>query len=230
MVYRSYEWPNGQNDPAFLPALIKVIEGGAGRVGLVAGQRVGRKDTAFKKLQSRIANGVRGSILRDGTRDTGCGLKAFLREAFLLMPYFDGLHRFLPAEQQELPRQVRRPMRGLFDRIGKIELLQRKAGLRFEQSDLQPDHRQDVIEIVRDTARQLAKCLHLLRLAELFFQSFLGRDIAEKSEQKRGLTAQLDERARLFERDNFSIGQGEPAFDSLRVDPGFKDLLRRIGL
>jgi dolichol-phosphate mannosyltransferase len=88
---------DGQNDPAFLPALIAAIENGGGRVGLVAGQRVGRKDTAFKKLQSRIANGVRGSILRDGTRDTGCGLKAFQRDAFLLLPYFDGLHRFLPA-------------------------------------------------------------------------------------------------------------------------------------
>ncbi len=63
----------------------------------MAGQRVGRKDTGFKKLQSRIANGVRKTILSDGTRDTGCGLKAFPREVFLSMPYFDGLHRFLPA-------------------------------------------------------------------------------------------------------------------------------------
>jgi glycosyltransferase involved in cell wall biosynthesis len=88
---------DGQNDPAFLPALIAAVEGGGGRVGLAAGQRVGRKDTAFKKMQSRIANGVRGAILRDGTRDTGCGLKAFRRDAFLMLPYFDGLHRFLPA-------------------------------------------------------------------------------------------------------------------------------------
>jgi dolichol-phosphate mannosyltransferase len=48
-------------------------------------------------MQSRIANAVRGAILRDGTRDTGCGLKAFPRAVFLSMPYFDGLHRFLPA-------------------------------------------------------------------------------------------------------------------------------------
>ena len=48
-------------------------------------------------MQSRIANGVRGAILRDGTRDTGCGLKAFPRELGLALPYFDGLHRFLPA-------------------------------------------------------------------------------------------------------------------------------------
>jgi dolichol-phosphate mannosyltransferase len=88
---------DGQNNPAFLPDLILAIESGGERVGLVAGQRVGRKDTGFKKIQSRIANGVRNAILRDGTRDTGCGLKAFRREVFLMMPYFDGLHRFLPA-------------------------------------------------------------------------------------------------------------------------------------
>ena len=88
---------DGQNDPKFLPDLIGAIEAGWDRVGLAAGQRVGRKDTGFKKIQSRIANGVRNAILKDGTRDTGCGLKAFRREVFLSMPYFDGLHRFLPA-------------------------------------------------------------------------------------------------------------------------------------
>jgi glycosyltransferase involved in cell wall biosynthesis len=88
---------DGQNNPAFLPDLISAIEQGGARVGLAAGQRVGRKDTGFKKMQSRVANGVRNSILKDGTRDTGCGLKAFRREVFLMMPYFDGLHRFLPA-------------------------------------------------------------------------------------------------------------------------------------
>ena len=88
---------DGQNNPAFLPDLIAAIEKGGERVGLVAGQRIGRKDTGFKKLQSRIANGIRNAILHDGTRDTGCGLKAFRREVFLMMPYFDGLHRFLPA-------------------------------------------------------------------------------------------------------------------------------------
>jgi dolichol-phosphate mannosyltransferase len=88
---------DGQNNPVFLPDLISAIEHGGERLGLAAGQRVGRKDTGFKKIQSRIANGVRSAILRDGTRDTGCGLKAFRREVFLSMPYFDGLHRFLPA-------------------------------------------------------------------------------------------------------------------------------------
>src|SRR4051794_21023603 len=88
---------DGQNNPAFLPELIAAIEKGGERTGLAAGQRVGRKDTDFKKLQSRFANAIRNAILHDGTRDTGCGLKAFRRDVFLMMPYFDGLHRFLPA-------------------------------------------------------------------------------------------------------------------------------------
>jgi dolichol-phosphate mannosyltransferase len=87
---------DGQNDPAFIPAMIGRLTSNP-PVGLVAGQRVGRKDTGFKRFQSRVANAVRNAILRDGTRDTGCGLKAFRRDVFLSLPYFDGLHRFLPA-------------------------------------------------------------------------------------------------------------------------------------
>jgi len=87
---------DGQNDPAFLPDLVAALERDP-EVGLVAGQRVGRKDSGFKRLQSRIANAARKAVLKDGTRDTGCGLKAFRREVFLALPYFDGLHRFLPA-------------------------------------------------------------------------------------------------------------------------------------
>jgi glycosyltransferase involved in cell wall biosynthesis len=88
---------DGQNDPAFIPKLIAALEAGTPRIGLIAGQRVGRKAAGFKKLQSRIANAVRRAVLKDGTRDTGCGLKAFRRDLFLALPYFDGLHRFLPA-------------------------------------------------------------------------------------------------------------------------------------
>jgi len=88
---------DGQNDPSFIPALVRALEEGAPRIGLVAGQRVGRRSSGFKRFQSRVANGVRAAILRDGTRDTGCGLKAFDRDLFLGLPYFDGLHRFLPA-------------------------------------------------------------------------------------------------------------------------------------
>lgn len=88
---------DGQNNPAFIPAMIRALEAGSPKMGLVAGQRTGRKSGGFKKLQSRIANAVRNAVLRDGTRDTGCGLKAFRRDMFLGLPYFDGLHRFLPA-------------------------------------------------------------------------------------------------------------------------------------
>ncbi|NVO17861.1 MAG: glycosyltransferase family 2 protein [Rhodoplanes sp.] len=87
---------DGQNDPSFIPAMLDRLRKDP-HVGLVAGQRVRRKDTGFKQLQSRIANGVRSAVLKDGTRDTGCGLKAFRRDVFLGLPYFDGLHRFLPA-------------------------------------------------------------------------------------------------------------------------------------
>jgi len=88
---------DGQNNPAFIPKLLAALESAGPGTGLIAGQRVGRKDTGFKKFQSRIANSVRSSVLRDGTRDTGCGLKAFRRDLFMSLPYFDGLHRFLPA-------------------------------------------------------------------------------------------------------------------------------------
>jgi dolichol-phosphate mannosyltransferase len=88
---------DGQNDPAFIPSMVAVLEDGAPLLGLVAGQRVGRKATGFKQMQSRIANAVRRAVLGDGTRDTGCGLKAFRRELFMAPPYFDGLHRLLPA-------------------------------------------------------------------------------------------------------------------------------------
>jgi glycosyltransferase involved in cell wall biosynthesis len=120
---------DGQNDPSFLPALVRTLETGGPRVGLVAGQRVGRRTSGFKRLQSRIANAVRGAVLRDGTRDTGCGLKAFRRDTFLALPYFDGLHRFLPAlvkrdgyeiayvEVIDRPRRHGRSNYGLWDRL-----------------------------------------------------------------------------------------------------------------
>jgi glycosyltransferase involved in cell wall biosynthesis len=87
---------DGQNDPAFIPQLVAVLDRGGETLGLVAGQRT-RRVGAYKKLQSRIANGVRAAVLKDGTRDTGCGLKAFRRDVYLALPYFDALHRFMPA-------------------------------------------------------------------------------------------------------------------------------------
>jgi glycosyltransferase involved in cell wall biosynthesis len=88
---------DGQNDPAFVPALVRALVDGGPALGLAQGQRVGRKDTASKRYQSKIANAVRRAVLRDDTRDTGCGLKAFPRELYLTLPYFDALHRFMPA-------------------------------------------------------------------------------------------------------------------------------------
>lgn len=89
---------DGQNPPSELPKLVAPLSGDpSGRLGLVAGQRVGRQDTWSKKLASRLANGLRSTLLHDGTRDTGCGLKAFRRDAFLALPYFDHMHRYLPA-------------------------------------------------------------------------------------------------------------------------------------
>ncbi|GHE02864.1 dolichol-phosphate mannosyltransferase [Defluviimonas sp. 20V17] len=89
---------DGQNPPEELPKLwTPLLNDTSGRIGLVAGQRVGRRDDLSKRLASRIANALRGWILKDGTRDTGCGLKGFRRDMFLGFPYFDHMHRYLPA-------------------------------------------------------------------------------------------------------------------------------------
>lgn len=88
---------DGQNDPAYIPALIEALERAGPRVGLAAGQRLGRKASGAKRLASRFANGLRGALLKDDTRDSGCGLKALRRDVFLRLPYFDSWHRFLPA-------------------------------------------------------------------------------------------------------------------------------------
>jgi dolichol-phosphate mannosyltransferase len=87
---------DGQNDPSFIPKLLIALEAAPVKVGLVNGQRLKRKG-GFKRLQSMIANSVRAAVLRDDTLDTGCGLKAFRREVYLALPYFDALHRFTPA-------------------------------------------------------------------------------------------------------------------------------------
>ena len=90
---------DGQNPPSEIPKLAALLEGRAfpAGVGLIAGQRVGRQDTASKRWASRAANGLRQRLLNDGTRDTGCGLKMFPRALFLTLPYFDHMHRYLPA-------------------------------------------------------------------------------------------------------------------------------------
>jgi dolichol-phosphate mannosyltransferase len=89
---------DGQNDPADIPALLAAYAEAPDRARLmIAGQRARRRDSWVKRVSSRIANAVRSGLLGDGTPDTGCGLKVFGRRAFLDMPSFDHMHRFLPA-------------------------------------------------------------------------------------------------------------------------------------
>ena len=89
---------DGQNPGTEVPNMIAPFSGpNAANIGLVAGQRVGRQDTFSKRYASKFANALRAKILKDGTRDTGCGLKAFRRDDFLNLPYFDHMHRYLPA-------------------------------------------------------------------------------------------------------------------------------------
>ena len=85
---------DGQNDPADIP---KLLEKRGDPLLLLAGWRAHRKDTAYYRFQSRIANRVRSALLGDATPDTGCGLKLFNAETFLRLPHFDHFHRFLPA-------------------------------------------------------------------------------------------------------------------------------------
>jgi glycosyltransferase involved in cell wall biosynthesis len=87
---------DGQNDPADIPALLDILRRDPG-IGLVSGVRTKRKDTASRRLASKLGNGLRNQLLHDGAADTGCGLKAFRREAYLELPYFDHIHRFLIA-------------------------------------------------------------------------------------------------------------------------------------
>ena len=127
---------DGQNDPADIPRLLATLANTPGIV-CVCGYRRQRRDSGLKKLSSKIANGVRAWLLKDDTPDTGCGLKVFYREAFLDLPYFDHMHRFLPAlfrragrktvsvEVNHRPRQAGRSKYGLHNRlwVGIIDLL-----------------------------------------------------------------------------------------------------------
>lgn len=93
---------DGQNDPADIPRLWEALKALQKEqpLAMVAGYRKSRKDTEWRRFSSRVANTVRAGLLRDDTPDTGCGLKVFSRELFLRMPYFDHMHRFLPALTQ----------------------------------------------------------------------------------------------------------------------------------
>lgn len=119
---------DGQNDPAYLPALVDKLIAGGPHCGMVQGQRLKRRDSQMKRLASRFANGLRNRILRDKTRDTGCGLKAVHAEILRRLPFFDGTHRFVPAlvlqegfeiahlDVIDRPRQHGRSNYGILDR------------------------------------------------------------------------------------------------------------------
>ena len=88
---------DGQNDPAFFPQMIDALKAAGPDHALAAGQRMKRKDGFIKKHGSRLANAIRQSMLKDNTRDSGCGLKVMRRQVFLNLPFFESWHRFLPA-------------------------------------------------------------------------------------------------------------------------------------
>ena len=97
---------DGQNPPGEIAALIRARDAAGGAVAMVAGQREKRQDSWFRRLSSRIANGVRQWLLEDGVSDSGCSLKLFRRSDFLALPYFDHMHRFLPALFQRAGAKV----------------------------------------------------------------------------------------------------------------------------
>ncbi|MGC3980309.1 MAG: glycosyltransferase family 2 protein [Steroidobacteraceae bacterium] len=99
---------DGQNDPADIPKLLAALQerNQDGQLKLVMGNRTTRRDTWLRRLSSRVANGVRGNLLHDGTPDTGCGIKLFERELFLELPHFNHMHRFLPALVQRAGKRV----------------------------------------------------------------------------------------------------------------------------
>lgn len=91
---------DGQNDPADIPRMYQVLMQQreiTRNLAMVAGWRNKRHDSAWRLFSSKVANAVRSTLLGDNTPDTGCGLKVFLRDEFLKLPYFDHMHRFLPA-------------------------------------------------------------------------------------------------------------------------------------
>ena len=89
---------DGQNDPADIPNLYnELVSQNLDPWLVVAGYRKKRKDTWLKRMSSKYANSIRDRLLRDGTPDTGCGLKVFSRDNFLALPYFDHMHRYIPA-------------------------------------------------------------------------------------------------------------------------------------
>lgn len=180
---------DGQNDPVDIPKLLERRTAASGRVKLFAGWRVQRKDSLSKRLASRVANAIRGRLLNDGTPDTGCGIKLFEREAFLSLPYFDHMHRFLPALMQRAgwqtvsvpvshrPRvrgaskynNLGRAIVGVSDLLGVAWLMRRSRVVHLEQNqDLQPTDQYGATAQLREHPRHAPACRtvgaqHLMR-------------------------------------------------------------------
>lgn len=145
---------DGQNDPADIPVLLQRAISLRSQHFCIAGYRKNRKDTAWKRFQSRLANRVRNAFLHDGVPDTGCGLKLLPRATFLELPWFDHAHRFIPAlvraqggeilvvEVNHRPRTAgvskytawNRAWVGLVDMIGVMWLLHRTRVPRINES------------------------------------------------------------------------------------------------
>jgi dolichol-phosphate mannosyltransferase len=97
---------DGQNDPKDIAGLMERLGRPGGQPALVGGIRASRKDTGSKRFASRFANWLRDTVLDDGCPDTGCGIKVYQREAFLALPFFTSMHRYLPAFFQTYGHQV----------------------------------------------------------------------------------------------------------------------------
>lgn len=120
---------DGQNDPADIPRLMAAAAEAGDQHILVIGHRKRRSDNWLRRMSSRIANSVRSRMLRDGTPDSGCGLKLFRRDVYLRLPFFDHMHRFMPAlfrragcavrsaEVNHRPRQHGQSKYGIWNRL-----------------------------------------------------------------------------------------------------------------
>jgi glycosyltransferase involved in cell wall biosynthesis len=122
---------DGQNDPADVTGLVGQITraDAPSNLALVQGRRDKRADSGWKRFGSKFANTVRGAVLKDNTPDSGCGARAFRRDAYLQLPYFDHMHRYLPAlmisegvevEERSVKHRVRRHGRSNYTNFGRL--------------------------------------------------------------------------------------------------------------
>jgi len=122
---------DGQNDPADIPGLLGQLNRSDApmELALIQGRRAKRIDSGWKKMGSRLANNVRRSVLKDANSDSGCGMRAFRRDAYMLLPYFDHMHRYLPAlmmseglrvEEREVGHRARQHGRSNYTNFGRL--------------------------------------------------------------------------------------------------------------